>query len=61
MQAPLTDSDILAEFFETGNINNGNLKMIDASDDLEEEPVECPRKSDLLNALELLQKFFILL
>ena len=27
------------------------------SDDLEEEPTECPGKSDLLLALEVLQKF----
>ena len=34
VQAPLTDSDILAEIFETGNISDGDGKMIDASYDL---------------------------
>ena len=56
VQPPLTDSEILAEFFESGDISNGDDEIIDASDDIEEEPVECPEKTDLLNALELLQK-----
>ena len=30
---------------------------MDIRDDLEEEPTECPGKSDLLLALEVLQKF----
>ena len=53
----LTDSEILAEFFKTGEISDGDDEIIDASNDIEEEPVECPGKSDLLNALELPQKF----
>ena len=55
VQPPLTDSEILAEFFKTGDISDGEI--IDASDDIEEEPVEYPGETDLLNALELLQKF----
>ena len=54
---PHTDSEILAEFFKTDDISDGDDKIIDASDCIEEEPVECPGKTDLLNALELLQKF----
>ena len=57
VQPPLTDSKILSEFFKTGHINDGDDEIIDASDDIEEEPVECSGKTDLLNALELLQKF----
>ena len=57
VQPPLTDSEILAEFFKTGDISDGDDEIIDASEDIEEEPVECPGKTDLLNALELLQKF----
>ena len=57
VQPPLTDSEILAEFFKTGDISEGDDEIIDACDDIEEEPVECPGKTDLLNALELLQKF----
>ena len=57
MQPPLTDSEILPEFFKTGDISDEDDKIIDASDDIEEEPVECTGKTDLLNALELLQKF----
>ena len=60
VQPPLTDSKILAEFFKTGDISDGDDEIIDASDDIEEEPVECPGKIDLLNALELLQKFSLL-
>ena len=56
---PLTDSEISAEFFKTGDISDGGDEIIDASDDIEEEPGECPGKTDLLNALELLQKFFL--
>ena len=53
----LTDSEILAEFFKTGEISDGDDEIIDASNDIEEEPVECPGKTDLMNILELLQKF----
>ena len=47
VQPPLTDSEI----------SDGDDEIIDASDDIEEVPVECPGKTDLLNTLELLQKF----
>ena len=57
MQPPLADSQILAEFFESGNISDGYVEVMDVSDGLEEEPMECPWKSDLLLALEILQKF----
>ena len=57
VQPPLTDSEILAEFFKTADISDGDDEIIDASDDTEEEPVEYPGKTDLLNALELFQKF----
>ena len=36
VQPPLTDSEILAEFFKTGDISDGDDKIIDASDDIEE-------------------------
>ena len=35
---------------------HGHEEVMDASDGLEEESMECPRKSDLLIALEGLQK-----
>ena len=57
VQPPLTDSEILAAFFKTGDINDGDDEIIDCSNGIEEEPVECPGKTDLVNALELLQKF----
>ena len=57
MQPPLADSKILAEFFESDNISDGYVEVMDVSDGLEEEPMECPWKSDLLLALEVLQKF----
>ena len=44
-------------FFKTGDISDGNDEIIDASNDIEEEPVECLGKTDLMNILELLQKF----
>ena len=56
-QPPLTDSEILAQFFKTDDISDADDKIIDASDDIEEEPVEFLGKTDLLDALELLQKF----
>ena len=40
VKPPLTDSEILAEFFKTGDISDGDDKIIDASDDIEEEPVK---------------------
>ena len=58
--ALLTDAEILAAFFETGYISDRDDEIKNASDDLEEEPVECPGKTDLLSALELLQKFSLL-
>ena len=57
VQPPLTNSEILAEIFKTGDISDGDDEIIDASDDIEEEPVKSPGKTNLLNALELLQKF----
>ena len=57
VQPPLTDSEILAEVFKAVDISDRDDEIIDASDDIEEEPVECPGKTNLLNALELLQKF----
>ena len=57
MQPPLTESEILVWFFKTCDISDGDDEIINDSDDIEEEPVECPGKTDLLNALELLQKF----
>ena len=57
VQPPLTNSEILAEFFKTGDISDGDDKIIYASDDIEEEPVKCHGKTDLLNAVVLLQKF----
>ena len=56
VQPLLIDSELLAEFFKTGNTSDGDEKVINVSDGLEEEPIECPGKSDLLLALETLQK-----
>ena len=50
VQAPYTDSKILAEFFRDDEITG-------ASDDLEKERGKYSGKTDLLNALELLQMF----
>ena len=57
VRPPLSDSEILAEFFEPSNISDGDDKVMNVSDGLEEEPMECPGKSDLLLALEVLQIF----
>ena len=50
--------NLKVEFSETSNISDGDDEIINASDGLEEEPVDCPGKTDLLNASELLQKFY---
>ena len=50
--------NLKVEFSETSNISDGDDEIINASDGLEEEPMDCPRKTDLLNASELLQKFY---
>ena len=57
VQPPLTDSEILAEFFETGNISDGYDEVMDVRVGLKEEPMKCPRKSDFLFILEVLPKF----
>ena len=57
MQPPLKDSEILAEFFKSGNIGDGDDEVMDVSDGLEEKPIECTGKSDLLFASVVLQKF----
>ena len=54
-QPPLRNSQIMAEFFETGNISDRD-DVMNISHGLEEEPMVCPRKSDLLLSLEILQK-----
>ena len=58
MQPPLTDSEVLAEFFKTSNISDGDDKVMDVSNVLEKEPMEYLGKSDLL--LEVLPKFSLL-
>ena len=40
VQPPLTDSEILAGFLETGDTSDGDDEIMDASDGLEEEPME---------------------
>ena len=59
MQPQLINSEILTKFFKTLNISGGDDEVIDVSDSLEEEPMEYPRKSDLLLALDVLQIFFL--
>ena len=53
VQPPPTDAEILADFLETDNISDDEL----VGDDVEDEPMECPGKNELLHALELFQKF----
>ena len=43
MQPTLTDSEILAEFFQTGNISAGDDQVMNVRNGLEEEPMKCPR------------------
>ena len=57
MQPTLADSKILAEFFKTSNISNGDDKIMDASDVLEEKPITFPGNSEHLLALEVLKIF----
>ena len=59
VQPTLADSEIIAEFFKTGNISDGYDEVMDVSDGLDEEPMECPGKSHLLLAFEVLQKIFL--
>ena len=60
VQPPIAHSEILAEFFETGNISDVDDKVMDISHGLEEEPMEYHEKSDLLIALEVIKKFSLL-
>ena len=46
MEPPFADSEILAEFFEIGNVSDGD-----------DEVMECTWKSDLLLALDFLLVF----
>ena len=55
IQPPLTDAKILADFLETGNISDDEL--VDYSDDVEDVPMKCHEKNELLHALEFFQKF----
>ena len=55
VQPPSTDAEILADFLETDHISDDEL--VDDSDDVEDVPMECPGKNELLHALELFQKF----
>ena len=59
VQLTLADSEIIAEFFKTGNISDEYDEVMDVSDGLDEEPMECPGKSHLLLAFEVLQKIFL--
>ena len=44
---------------KTGNIRNGEHKVMDISDVLEEKPMKFPRNSEHLFALEVLENFFL--
>ena len=57
IQPPPTDAEIFADFLETGNISDDEL--VDDSDDVEDVPMECPWKNELLHALELFQMFSV--
>ena len=50
VQPPPTNAEILADFLETDNISDDEL--VDDSDDVEDVPMECPGKNELLHALE---------
>ena len=56
VQPPPTDAKILAGFVESDNISDDEL--VDDSDDDEDVRMECPKKNELLHALELFQTFF---
>lgn len=47
----------LAEFLQINKISNEDDEIVHARDGLEHVPTECPVKTDILNTLELLQKF----
>ena len=55
VQPSSTDAEILADFLATDNISDDEL--VDDSDDVEDVPMECPGKNELLHALELFQRF----
>ena len=58
VQPPPADAEILADFLETDNISDDEL--VNDSDDVEDVPMECPGKNELLHALELFQKFSLI-
>ena len=58
VQPPPTDAKILANFLGTDNISND--EFVDDSDDVEDVPMKCPVKNELLHALELFQSFLCL-
>ena len=45
VQPPLANSEMLAEFFETGEISDGDDEVMDISNGVVEELMECPRKN----------------
>ena len=57
VQPSYMDVQILAQFLQINNISNEDDEIVDARDGLEHVPAECPVKTDILNTLELLQKF----
>lgn len=57
VQPSYMDVQILAEFLQINKISNEDDEIVHARDGLEHVPTECPVKTDILNTLELLQKF----
>ena len=57
VQPSYMDAQILAEFLQINNISNEDDEIVHARDGLKHVPTECPVKTDILNTLELLQKF----
>ena len=58
VQPPLSDAEIVAELLEMEGVSDGDDNY---SGEVDDEPVKCPDKNELLQVIETLQRFSIFL
>ena len=58
MQPPPSDAEIVAELLETESVSDDDDYY---SGEVADEPVKCPDKNELLQVIETLQRFSLLL
>ena len=57
VQPPLSDADIIADLLDTEDARNGDDDGDNGAFEVEDEPVECPDRNELLKMVEMMKQF----